>query len=68
VKCSKPTWAVGQRIRGDRLDRCVEDVCKHGVGHPNQAWVKTQTSKYAGIHGCDGCCAQPSAFIIKEEL
>ena len=55
----KPRWAVAKIIRGDRLDKYVEDICKHGVGHPNREWLKKQKDAYAGIHGCDGCCAQP---------
>ena len=54
----KPAWAKRQVIRFDRLDRCVEDICQHGVGHPNLHWLDGQKDAYAGIHGCDGCCQQ----------
>lgn len=54
----KPSWAVQQITRHDRLDRCVEDICEHGVGHPNLHWLQGEKDEYAGIHGCDGCCGK----------
>lgn len=59
----KPSWAKGQLIRYDR-GGMVEDLCqKHGVGHPNRAWLasdenreKDGSLKDPGIHGCCGCC------------
>lgn len=56
-KFPKPSWAVRQLTRHDRHGM-VEDICKHGVGHPNRAWMKqfSQAAEDAGIHGCDGCC------------
>ena len=33
----KPKWAVKQMVRESGL---VEDICKHGVGHPNKDWLK----------------------------
>jgi len=56
----KPDWAVKQIVRRDRPDRCVEDICQHGVGHPNKQWLKKQNNTYAGVHGCDGCCCDES--------
>lgn len=53
----KPDWAVKQIVRASGL---VEDVCKHGLGHPNAAWMKLHDpdgEKGLGIHGCDGCCS-----------
>lgn len=51
-----PSWAISQLVRASGL---VEDVCEHGVGHPNKEWL----AKYdpdgklmLAIHGCDGCC------------
>ena len=58
AKYKKPKWAVKQIIRWDR-NNLVEDICKHGVGHPNIIWLKEfdpDNSKMEGIHGCDGCC------------
>ncbi len=55
-KYEKPDWAVEQ-IR--RLSGLIEDVCKHGVGHPNRDWLKQHDpdgKKYFAVHGCDGCC------------
>ena len=53
----KPDWAVKQVVRSTGL---VEDICEHGIGHPNEAWMKLHDpdgEKGYGIHGCDGCCA-----------
>ncbi len=52
-----PEWAVTQIVRSTGL---VEDICEHGIGHPNLAWLKLHDpdgEKGYGIHGCDGCCA-----------
>jgi len=53
---TQPAWAVGQRRR---LSGLREDVCEHGVGHPNKHWLKAidpNGKKLLGVHGCDGCC------------
>ena len=55
-KYPKPGWAVQQIVRSSGL---VEDICKHGCGHPNAAWLQentTEETSYISIHGCDGCC------------
>jgi len=52
----KPDWAVKQIVRASGL---VEDICKHGIGHPNISWLKIHDpdgERGLGIHGCDGCC------------
>lgn len=52
----KPKWAVGQTHRETGL---LEDLCKHGIGHPNEEWLKTNdpnNKRRFAIHGCDGCC------------
>lgn len=52
-----PDWAVEQYIRASGL---VEDICKHGVGHPNVHWLKKHDpdgKRCFGVHGCDGCCS-----------
>lgn len=54
----KPSWAVGQTQRNTGL---VEDICKHGVGHPNKEWLikhDPDGKKGLGLHGCDGCCKE----------
>jgi len=53
----KPDWAVNQIVRASGL---VEDICEHGIGHPNISWLKLHDpdgEKGYSIHGCDGCCA-----------
>lgn len=37
----------------------VEDLCPHGIGHPNMdalAYFEWIGISGLGIHGCDGCC------------
>lgn len=50
-----PKWAIKQIVRYDR-NRLVEDICEHGVGHPNAAWLKKHGALGDNVHGCDGCC------------
>lgn len=51
---NKPSWAVKQLYRENGL---LEDICKHGVGHPNKQWLETDpVIEGQGIHGCDGYC------------
>ena len=57
-KYPKPDWAISQLTRASGL---VEDICEHGVGHPNQDWLVRRkfshpTENHWGVHGCDGCC------------
>jgi len=55
------TWY--KRVRETGL---IEIVCPHGVGHPSW-WLNNQAHRaYAGIHGCEGCCATPE-FVKAEE-
>ena len=54
TKYKKPDWAVDQLIRDDR-GGLVEDICKHGVGHPNKEWLKDHPEDDS-THGCCGCC------------
>lgn len=42
----------------------VEDVCEHGVGHPNLEYLKSHKGAN-GIHGCDGCCSKTQKFEIR---
>lgn len=43
-----------------RASTLIEDICSHGVGHPNPDsaaylnWRDKSTSW--DVHGCDGCC------------
>lgn len=50
-----PEWAIQQVIRSSGL---VEDICEHGVGHPNREWIEAHPDapEWLQIHGCDGCC------------
>lgn len=55
-KYRMPEWAVKQTVRENGL---VEDICKHGVGHPNKEWLDDHdpTGELGfWVHGCDGCC------------
>jgi hypothetical protein len=57
TRYKKPKWAVEQ-IR--RADGRIEDICEHGVGHPNADYLKElkEAGKltWQGIHGCCSCC------------
>ncbi len=53
---TRPDWAIDQVTRASGL---VEDIYKHGIGHPNVEWVAVNDHEgymALGIHGCDGCC------------
>lgn len=52
----KPDWGVEQIVRASGL---VEDICEHGIGHPNLEYIKKHDPDGElglGIHGCDLCC------------
>lgn len=53
----KPEWATEQLVRETGL---LEDICEHGVGHPNRDFLQ-RFRKHSGIHGCDGCCGKKKA-------
>lgn len=55
TKYKKPTWAIKQIVRHDR-GGMVEDICRHGIGHPNKEWLKKHGTKTDSVHGCCGCC------------
>lgn len=45
-----------------RMDKSglVERICEHGVGHDDPdsvAYLQKHGNMWAGVHGCDGCCA-----------
>lgn len=51
----QPKWATHQWNRRGGL---VEDICEHGIGHPNQEYLDAHPHDYwLGVHGCDGCCS-----------
>jgi hypothetical protein len=50
------TWP--QNWRGDKA--MMERLCPHGVGHPDPDDLAVRTTRWAGVHGCDGCCRRPS--------
>lgn len=58
-KFKKPQWAIDQIIREDR-GGLVEDLCHHGIGHPNREWLAQHGNKNGcdSIHGCchERCC------------
>lgn len=49
-----------------RSSTLIEDMCSHGVGHPNpdsaaylnwsESMRKGRTVDHWFVHGCDGCC------------
>ena len=67
TKYKKPDWAVDQTIRASGL---VEDICEHGVGHPNREWLKKHDPDgklCLSVHGCDGCCVQEAEKYKKRK-
>jgi hypothetical protein len=50
-----------QNWRSDK--NMMERLCSHGIGHPDPDDLKVRTTNWAGIHGCDGCCAQPTDAV-----
>lgn len=47
------TWSWLRQFRHDK--GIWEDICTHGVGHD------------AGVHGCDGCCAEIGLYGQKKK-
>ena len=67
TKYKKPKWAVQQITRASGL---VEDICEHGVGHPNEEWLQQHDfhgDLGFGVHGCDGCCSKEKKYIKSEK-
>lgn len=65
MKYKKPKWAVKQIERQSGL---IEDICEHGVGHPNDDYLDkhpNMVKKGFGIHGCDGCCNKKTKDRLK---
>ena len=58
---------VIQRVR--RASGLLEDICEHGIGHPNSEWLKShpELAEGLGIHGCDGCCITEAVEALSEE-
>lgn len=53
-KYKQPSWSKQLLYRENGV---IEDICEHGVGHPNREWLDKVGFKHInGIHGCDGCC------------
>lgn len=48
-----------QHWRADRY--LMERICPHGCGHPDPDDMSLLAGEYQSVHGCDGCCADPSA-------
>lgn len=56
MEYKKPSWVVQQITRASGL---LEDICKHGTGHPNKDFLEKHpefVKKGFASHGCDGCC------------
>ena len=51
---ARPPWAIAQNVR---LSGLVEDICHHGVGHPNAQWIAEHPGSDITVHGCDRCCS-----------
>jgi len=65
IKYPKPAWAVHQATRA--LSGVVEDICKHGIGHPNEQWlIENDPDKIFRCHGCDGCCGSLKSILNKK--
>jgi hypothetical protein len=65
----KASWAAQQVLRASGV---IEDVCRHGIGHPNAEWL-SQVLREQGrtvwstksMHGCCGCCRHEDFILIK---
>ena len=60
-----PAWVKQYLVRESGL---LEEICQHGVGHPERESVKEMDKiglKGFGIHGCDGCCSPKMLKAIK---
>lgn len=48
----------------------IERLCSHGIGHPDpdsaSFIAKQQGSKGIWVHGCDGCCREIPAPVVKD--
>lgn len=69
-KYPAPFWAIDQIRRSTGL---IEDVCHHGVGHPNHHWLMDNDpdgKKVFDVHGCCGCCVSKEELVVmrKTEL
>lgn len=52
--------------RHKRFDRRItENVCLHGIGHPDPTTLKKGDR---GLHGCDGCCMVIEAYQNPEPV
>lgn len=65
-KIASEFWMKNSDVEGELIyrngRRCVEWVCKHGIGHP--IW---DSQGFYG-HGCDGCCADLNWEYDAEEI
>jgi hypothetical protein len=64
----KPDWALYQR---QRYDGVVEDVCEHGVGHPNEEFLRRYDPHGyydEGAHDCCGCCFKEARAKLNENF
>ena len=66
TKYPKPDWAITQIVRSSGL---VENICKHGIGHPSKEWLEINDpddERGFGVHGCDGCCMGDDGKHLRE--
>jgi len=65
----KPDWATHQVVRSSGL---VEDICEHGIGHPNAEYLRINDPNGElgfACHGCDLCCCdEETKKKIREEI
>lgn len=54
-------WTVVHRENG-----LTELACEHGVGHPSSKL--TPPKYFYGVHGCDGCCSDPSFAELETRM
>jgi len=65
-------WEVHTQRRESGL---IEHICSHGIGHPTPGSVLWQEEaegiegpSHWSVHGCDGCCADPTFPGYKASL
>jgi hypothetical protein len=47
-----------------RESNLIERMCDHGIGHPDPdsvAYFDRMNQRGFDVHGCDGCCHEPSS-------
>lgn len=63
-----PLKDAEMHIRGDKKG-LVERICEHGIGHDDPdsvAYMHKIGERWAGIHGCDGCCDAADSGVLEK--